>query len=238
MPRFSPKGGRPKPGTLSYNWAVDDAIVRSQFPESFLEHRQFFVEPWVDLWTIPNPFISAILKPLREIGVELTDVSFNKDATSLGDTYLNCSIRKLNAAVRVGLDVVTFIAANPDWGLAPQLVPTFDHIAEQIRNLVGASPKSQEAILAFHVTPGTADFRQATSNLVNTRVVGECIFYGVSLHRTDGAVIIDKSLRHEGAAFVRLQRRFAGEVSFADVASRLFEDEIAARRMLGISDVP
>jgi hypothetical protein len=51
-------------------------------------------------------------------------------------------------------------------------------------------------------------------------------------------LVIDKSLRHAGAAFVRLQRTFAGDVPFAEVAARLYEDEVAALRLLGISEVP
>jgi hypothetical protein len=219
---------------MSYNQSVENDATRPRIPESFFEHRQFFTEPWVERWTIPNPFISALLAPLRPLGVGLADFSFNKDPANVGETYLNISIRGLNAVVRIGLDTVTFIAANPDWEMAPQFVPIFDQISERVRGLLGIAPKSQEATLAFHVTPGASDFRQATASLVNRNVVGECHFYGVSLHRGDGALIIDRSLRYEGAAFVRLQRIFDGDTRFTEVASRLYEDEVAALRLLGI----
>jgi hypothetical protein len=216
---------------------VDNPGARLHIPESFLEHRQFFSNPWVERWVVPNPFISALVLPLRAVGVELSDLSFNKDAANIGDLYLNISIRRLNAAVRIGLDTVTFIAANPDWGIAPQLVAVFDQISGQIHNVVEVSPKSQEATLAFHVSPGTEDFGKITASLVNGNVVGECLFCGISLYRSDGALVIDKSLRYEGAAFVRLQRRFAGDALLADVAAQLYEDEAAALRLLGITEV-
>lgn len=217
---------------------MDNPAARPHIPESFLEHRQFFADPWLERWIIPNPFMSALVSPLRALGVDLSDFSFNKDATNVGESYLNISIRKLNAAVRIGLDTVTFIAANPYWELGPQLVPVFDQVSGQIRNVVGSAPKSQEATLAFHVTPGTSDFAKMTASLVNRDVVGECLFYGVSLHRNNGALIIDKSLRYEGAAFVRLQRRFAGDVQFAEIAAQLYQEEVAALRLLGIPEVP
>lgn len=175
--------------------------------------------------------------PLRAIGVELSDFSFNKDPASIAEIYLNISIRKLNAAVRIGLDTVTFIAANPSWEIVPQLVPVFEQVSNRIRSVLGVSPQSQEATLAFHATPSTSDFRERTAALVHRDVAGDCLFYGVSLHKKDGAMIIDKSLRHEGAAFVRLQRRFAGDAPLAAVASRLYEDELAALRLLGIPEV-
>ncbi len=77
-----------------------------------------------------------------------------------------------------------------------------------------------------------------TASLVNREALGEYLFYGVSLYRSDGALVVDKSLRHEGAAFVRLQRRFAGDVPFAEITTHLYQDEVAALRLLGIRLVP
>jgi len=191
----------------------------------------------VDKWVIPNPFIQALSAILRPVNVELTDFSFNKDAANIGETHLNISIRKLNAAVRIGLDSVTFIASNPDWSMAQQLIPVFEGIARRIQEILQAEPKWQESTLAFHVTPGTADFKTSTASLVNPALVGESLFCGISLHRGDGALIIDKSLRHEGAAFVRLQRRFSGNTTFPDVASTLYADEVSALRLLGVTGV-
>ena len=216
---------------------MDKLAVRPQIPESFFEHRQLFAAPWIERWGIPNPFIATLFSLLRTTGVELNDFSFNQDAT-VGENYLNISIRKLNAAIRIGLDTVIFTAANPYWEIAPQLSSVFDQVSDEIRNVVGASPKSQEGVLAFHVTPGTLDFGKMTASLVHKNVVGECLFYGVSLHKAEGALIIDKSLRYENAAFVRLQRRFSGEARFAEVTTRLYEDEVAALRLLGVPEVP
>lgn len=133
---------------------------------------------------------------------------------------------------------MTFIAANPYWAMSPQLSLMFDQLSNKIRNVVGASAKFQEATLAIHVTPGTSDFKEITASFVNKGVVGDCLFYGVSLHRTDGVLIIDKSLRHEDAAFIRLQRRFPGDLLFGEIAARMYDDEVAALQLLGISGVP
>jgi hypothetical protein len=217
---------------------VEQPDGQSQIPESFLEHRQFFADPWVDRWIIPNPFISALFSPLRAIGAELGDFSFNKDPTNVAETCLNIALRKLNAGVRIGLDTVTFVATNPYWELATQLVPVFDEVSSRIRKVVGVGPKSQDATLAFHVTPGKSDFRTATASLVNKEKIGESLFYGVSLYKSDGALVIDKSQRHEGAAFVRIQRRFAGDALFAEVAAELYKAELAALNLLDIAEVP
>jgi hypothetical protein len=211
---------------------------RPSIPESFVELRQFFASPWVERWTIPNPFVAALASPLQAAGVELSDFSFNNSAANLGEDFLNVSLRRLHAGVRIGLDNATFLASNPDWGAAPHLVAVFEQISQQIRKVVEASPQSQQATLAFHVTPGTADFGQVTASLVNRSVVGEWLFSGVSLHRAEEALVIDKSLRYDGAAFVRVQRRFAGDTLFGEIAAWLYDAEVAALRLLGLREVP
>lgn len=60
--------------------------------------------------------------------------------------------------MRIGLDTVTYIVSNPDWGMAPTRVPVFQAVSERIRELLQLEAKSQETTLAFHVTPGTPDF--------------------------------------------------------------------------------
>ena len=211
---------------------------RPKVPESYLEHKLVFDEPWIEKWVVPNPFVAALAGVVREWGVGLTDFTFNRDAASLGDTHLSISIRQLDAEVRIGLDSVTFVAANPYWQKADELSLRFDQISSHITRVAGCSPSSQETTLAFHVTPGSLDFASATGALVNKDAVGASEFYGISLHRKDRSVVIDKSLRYDHAAFIRLRRTFAGSVTFAEVAAALFEDEIGALRLLGIQEIP
>ncbi len=187
---------------------------------------------------LPNPFLSALVAPLRAIGVDLADFSFNNNATNLGDIVLNIAIRKWNAAIRIALDSVTFIAANPNWQGAPQVVELFDLVASQIRGVVGVVPLSQQSTLSFHVTPGKLDFGKTTANLVRKDALGDGVFYGLSRYTRDAVLTIDKSVRYEGAAFVRLQRTFPGDALLADVALQLYQDEIAVLHLLGIPDVP
>lgn len=211
---------------------------RPKIPESYLEHKLPFDEPWIDKWVLPNPFVAVLAGVVREWGGGLSDFTFNRDASSVGDNYLSIAIRRLDAAVRIGLDSVTFVAANPYWQKADQLSRLFDQISSSIVKTIGRSPSSQEATLAFHVTSGSLDFATTTAAFVNKDVVGACDFYGISLHRKDSSVVIDKSLGYDHAAFVRLRRTFPGSVTFAEVAAALFEDEIAALRLLGIQEIP
>jgi hypothetical protein len=206
----------------------------AKYSEALFHHRHFFDAPWADKWISPNPFLVALAKPLRADGVELTGFSFNKEASNVGETYLNVSIRKLNAEVRVAIDNVTFIASNPNWEMAPQLARLFEGVANLIQEVVARAPASQDAVLALHVMPGLADFRLNSAALINPNLSNEAQICGVTVHRRESTLVIDKSLRYPTAAFVRLQRRFAGDAEFSAVAKQMYEDEVSALRLLGL----
>jgi len=207
-------------------------------PESFFELRQTFAEPCVEHWKIPSPFILPLHRELRTLGVEINDFSFNKDAANVGDLHLNVTIRKMNAAVRIGLDTVTYIAANPSWDKATELVTLFDKLSELLSRLIGSIPASQKSTLALHVSPGSADFEVKTRQLIASDLGSGSIFCGISVHRPDSALIIDKSLKYDGAAFIRLERIFGGDTAIAEIAAATYEDELKALRLLGIPAIP
>ena len=219
-----------------------DKIIKEQpstmphIPESFLEHRQVFANPWIEQWVLPNPFISALHNALRGYDVLLTDFSFTKEAANLGETSLNVAIRTLDAAVKIGLDSIVFSAANPDWGDASNLTAVFERCAEAVREIVRASPSWQEATLLLHLVDESADLRAATANLVNTALIGDASFYGISIHRTSGPLLIEKSLRYDNAVFLRIQHKFSGAESLAAIAAKIYEDEVFSLGLLGLVD--
>jgi hypothetical protein len=215
---------------------VENAIHHLNVPEAFFEHRQSFAQSWADRWTIPNPFVTPLYELLQTSGVELTDLSFNKDAATVGDHFLNVAIRNLNAAVRIGLNSVIFSAANPDWESAPELLNLFQAIAEMISKVVDLRPILQETTLALHVVSEGVDLGRTTASFVDKEKLGEATFYGVSLHRQVSSLFIDKSVRYSNAAFIRIQRRSSGDASFATVASGIYEEEVFALRLLGMLD--
>lgn len=186
----------------------------------------------------PNPFLSVILPLVRSLGVELTDISFNNSAANLEEVALSIAVRKRNAAFRISLDSATYFVANPNWGEAAAVVSMFDQISGKIYDVAQAHPARQESTLCFHVTPGPLNFGKITAGLVREDLLDGGFFWGVSIHGSEGVLVIDRSLRYDGAAFVRLQRRSGGGTPLADIARQLYEDELRALRILGIPGVP
>ncbi len=211
--------------------------AKPHMTESFLEHRQSFDRPWVNQWILPNPFISALHDALREYGVGLSDFSFSKEATSIGDTALNVSVRNINAAIKVGLDSIVFTAANPDWSDASRLLVVFERVTQIIHQIVGAAPSAQDTAFALHLVAESTDLSAASANLVNTSLLGEANFYGVSVNRATGALLIEKSLKYDNAVFLRIQHKFSGAEPFATIAATMYKEEAFSLGLLGLIDL-
>lgn len=224
-----------------YNWKVlsFDPTPSPIIVESVLEIRQVHATNCIELWSkVPNPFLTAILPVTERLGVELADISFNASPASLGEVACTVLLKKVRAALRLSLSSVTFLAENPNWEDAPKLLEVFNEFAGRIWGVAGHLPKAQECSLAFHIAPGSYDFGGTTQGFVRGDVVGSGDFFGLTRHRADSSLTIDKSMKYQNGAFVRLQRTFAGEVPFPQIAIALFDDEKEALRLLGINEVP
>jgi len=211
---------------------VEEPKKISYIPEAFLEHRQLFPRSWVNQWVIPNPFISGLHEALSDYDVVLSDFAFAKDAANVGDTALNLLIRKLNAGIKIGLDSISFTVANPNWADATGLSTALERTAEVVHRIVGDSPRSQETTLAFHVVAGSTDLTAATAELVNTALFGQADFYGVSINRHTGQLLIEKSVKYENAAFVRVQHRFSGGEAFSVIADKMYGEQLFSLQLL------
>lgn len=211
-------------------------LNNSRIPESLFEHRQSFSHAWVNEWVLPNPFISPINDALSAYGVTLSDFSFARETSNVGETALNVLIRNLNASVKVGLDSVIFSCLNPDWSEASRLSTVFEKVAQIVHSVVHSVPSRQDAILALHLIDESKDLKDASAKLVNTSLLGEATFYGVSIHRNTGPLLIEKSLKYENAIFLRIQHQFAGNESFASIAATMYKEEVFSLGLLGLID--
>lgn len=206
-------------------------------PESAMEHVVLFSSHWVDMWTIPNPFVSLFFEGLRHWDVTLGDFAFKADAKNVSETALIVTVPKLRSTIIVGLDRLTFHTANPDWDMAPELVNLFDTSLELFQACVKSSIKSQECTIIFHVTPGSSDLATKTANLVDAERIGNAEFYGLSKYSHEASLLLERSLKYDGGVFFRLTRRFESAAKFAEVALAMHDDEVAALALIDIKDL-
>ncbi len=150
---------------------------------------------------------------------------------------MNVLFRNLRAALKLNLSSVTFIAENQNWEEVPRLVQLFDELADQIQGVAGAAPKSQECCLRFQITPGLSNLGLATKRLIRQELVGDAEFFGVTRHRADSTITIDKSVAHPGGLFVNIQRTFNISAPISEIALAIFQDEKEVLAMLGMNEL-
>ena len=205
--------------------------------DSYFEYKADFLTPIFDAWAVPNLLARSLFPQLRRWGITLADVTWTKEPSNYKEIQLTITVLQMNATVHLGLDSATFIAYNPDWSRAPALVELFETAMANIRKVTDAQIASQEAALAFHVVPGEENFGLLMTNLVNADVLGTARMYGISLYREDSSLVMDKSLRYDGAVFIRLNRTFSASASFSEIAAMLYKDEVRALGFLGLQSL-
>jgi len=205
--------------------------------EAFLEYTAVLGSPLFEAWTPPNKAVTVLVPVLKQWGVTLGDVTWNRETNSAKDLQVTFNVRKLGAVVKIGLDSLVFNAFNPDWAQAPQLLELFQTCTSALEAAVGLQIASQEAVLAFHVTPGARPFKEIMRELVRSDKLGVGNMYGIGVYESDSSFIIDRSLRFDGGAFVRLQRAFSGSVTFDMLARMIYDDEIRVLKLLELSEL-
>lgn len=208
----------------------------ADIPESFFQYRAELKNPLLEAWTVPNKIITALMPLLKKWDVGLGDVSWAQ-ANNLRDLQVTFGVPKLRSGIKVGLDSLTFDAANPDWLDAPKLLEFFQAVTDTLRDATSYEVVKQEAALAMHVKSGKRSSKDTMQDLVCSDRLGPADSYGVSMYRSDSSCVIDKSLRYEGAFFIRLQRTFEASVTFPELALGLYNDEIAALSLLGLTEL-
>jgi hypothetical protein len=205
--------------------------------ESFLEYKAFLQEPAIGAWVLPNPFVVALLPIVRLHGSDLTDFGFSTDAKSVGEHYLQVKIRTLGVVLKIFVGYVEVAVTNPDWSMAPKLVPLLDEISGAVQRVAGTSITNHQFTLAFHITHGSTDAELRIRNLVNQELLGPASSYGISVNNADGFFAIEKSVRYEEASFIRVNKKLAGAKTFSEVASHLYEEEVRVLSLIGVEGV-
>ncbi len=205
--------------------------------DAYFQLKQSYASNWAERWIIPNPLIAPLTGELKRYGVSLNDFAFANEAKTLGEVSLTIAIPSITSAVVVGLDQVLYLAKEPTWQTAPKIVEIFQLISDIIGKVMQCTLASQTSELEFHIVSRGPDFEAATRQWVDLDKVGNWSFCGLSLHKEDASLTLDKSVRHPDAVYLKLQRRFGSDVGIADIALQVLQDEREALKLLGISEV-
>lgn len=209
---------------------------KAEIPESFFESRFEFTHPIIESWNNQIGTVGAILPALKSFGVSLADVTWEKDPKTFKDIAVYFNVLKLNAGLKIGLDWAVCTAANPDWADAPVLLSIFEQGMSALKKHLKVGVLTVDCSLAFHVQCKAADLFAKVSGFVRPELLGTGSSYGVSLYADNFNYVIDKSVRFDKALFIRIFRRFQGDISFEELAAALLKDETDILNKLDLTE--
>lgn len=198
---------------------------KAEIPESYFESRFEFAKPILENWNSPVSIVGKLLPSISPLGVGLGNVTWEKDPKTFQDISISFNFAKVNAALRIGLDSAICSAINPDWGDAPALLNVFGIGISALKENLKLSIVNVDSSLAFHVQCEEIEVLAKVANFVKPDILGAADCYGVSVYTDNFNFVIDRSLRYPKALFVRIFRKFKGDVLLEELAAKLLQDE-------------
>jgi hypothetical protein len=98
----------------------------AKIPESYFEYRAEFLRPMFEAWSQPTRILEGMFELLQRWNVSLANAHWEKEPKTIREGQLGFNVEKLSSVMKVGIDSATFIALNPDWGDADNLLTLFE----------------------------------------------------------------------------------------------------------------
>jgi hypothetical protein len=124
---------------------------------------------------------------------------------------------------------LTITADNLDWSGKDKFLETANAGVQTVLERERAELDTQQMILAMHVQLQDKPRKDITAPLLSPTAYellsGESEFQGMVLTRVGVSVVIDASLAHANALFMRLVRQHKSNATLEQIADQLYADE-------------
>ena len=213
-----------------------------KFAYSFVEYRGVFAEPIFAAFGKRDwALVRAIYLALQKWGLTLDQIVLRQNVSTVSDIQISFNLPRLGVAVQLSMGNITLTMANPDWSRAAELVEVSTAAIEGAKNGAESGLQSQQLSLAMHLTPKGKTPKEISSRYVSvhevpTDLLGQVKGLGFSVYGDNSALVVDPSSLYADALFVRITRTHGGQVTMAEMAKFLENDEKQAFALLGIHE--
>jgi hypothetical protein len=211
------------------------------FPLAAFEYRGTFRDPIFELWANPDKaFQKKLYRALVPWGQTLENVSYKLESKSAAENHIVFNLPANRITVMIGLGVVSLGVNNPDWSQANTALGIGAAVLDVLK-AHDVSLESQQTTLAMHLTPKGKTAKDITRVFLNipsvsAKFIGEPANLGFSVYGSDASWVIDASVPYADSLFVRLLRKYGGEVTLPEILGMLDAEEKAVLEMLGVHE--
>jgi hypothetical protein len=195
---------------------------------AFLEYQATFRDPIVVLHRFYGAVTEAGFRVFRGAGVSLEHVAHRPNPSNLNEVQTTYSVPGGRIVANVGLGSITVLVKDPAWSEADVLSTLIKGAVEAICTAGEVIVEKQRASLALHLRPAGSTRGSPLRGLMTVRdvpLLQNANGYGLSVYRSDSAIVVDASQLYPGALFVRLDCAGTETTTLGEMSERLLNTE-------------
>jgi hypothetical protein len=210
--------------------------VKATTKSSSFEYIGAFADPLFEPMRVYGA-IDAVYRALKPWNVAAQDVKYKGGITTPFDPLISVELAKAQYTLNLGLGGFGFKATAVDWSQAPVIIEILQSTARALEDSLHVAVTVHTLTIIMQVAIEGKSIRELT--LPFAVPLGypakETDFFGFMLHTVDdGLFYVDKSAADANDLFVRIVRKFKGNLSMEAMSKDMYEAEHGLADALGI----
>jgi hypothetical protein len=208
-------------------------------PLSYFEVAVEYAEPIIQLATNRGAVVEAIYAALKAWHISIDDMEVIQTGKP-SEQGVKFKIPQKKSSFFFGPASCKFTRDDTSWDLAEETIQILDASLSALRDSAGVTLTSKKTLVALHLQPTKIPVADILRPLIvpvlaNLEPIPATTMATV-VKWDKRRVTIDGSAQIANGMFLRYEREFANDVSYADIAAQLQADEDALFGMLGVQE--
>lgn len=208
-------------------------------PNSYFRYEADFVRPMVSIWMDRAHLVQAIFDALLPWKLDIDNVE-PRTTGKASEQGISIKLPEKRVTAFFGPASCKLSRDNADWASAEEVIEILRTFLSTLTSVSGAELANQKTAIALHLQPRTVKYIDLLKPFLSPEMqrlnddevtTGACVVKWKKRRVTlDGSAVIANGV------YVNLEREFAPEVSFEEMAIQLKSDEDSVFRMLGVEE--
>jgi len=208
-----------------------------QIPLAQIEYTGVFKEPLIKSFSPPSGIVEDLLRALKPYGFSIDGLEV-RSREKVSDIVIELRRTPPLTSLKVSPGKVSVTADNLDWSDRDKFIEGMKVALQTVLNREHSDFEAQQMVLAMHVQLQEKPRKDITAPLLTTTaynlLAGESEFQGIVLTRVGVSLVIDASLAHANALFIRLVRQHKPTATLEQITEQLHADEAHIFEVLGL----
>jgi len=208
-------------------------------PISYFEATIKYTDPNIKLWLDRAVVVQAIFAALKPWAIDVDDVEIITTGKP-SEQGIKFKLPLKRCSFFLGPALCKFTRDDMNWALADESIQILDAALSAVLANTDVVVAVQETVIALHLQPKTLPFFELLRPFVPSQLAAlepdSMKTMATVVKWAKRKVTIDGSGQIANGIFLRLEREFAGSVTYTEIATQLKADEDALFDMIDIRE--